>query len=141
MSPTALPDGSLYEANKASYLNANENPWNSERRQPKLLGPLALDKPAVSNFDVPRVLHGQAAADVNLTRAPSELAAAYFSLSGNSNEPAVGSNQSKSSLCTMEELARVMICCQGSGALGELEKFNGDPLHTICLCVKWKTEF
>ena len=29
----------------------------------------------------------------------------------------------------MEELARVMICCQGSGALGELEKFNGDPLR------------
>ena len=29
----------------------------------------------------------------------------------------------------MEELARVMIRCQGSGALGELEKFNGDTLR------------
>ena len=129
MSPIALPNGSLYEANKASYLNANKNPWHSARRQPKLLGPLALDKPAVANFDVPRVLHGPAAADVNLTRALSEPAAAYFSPSGDSNEPAIGSNQSKSSVCAMEELARVMIRCQGSGALGELEKFNGDLLR------------
>ena len=94
-----------------------------------MLGPLASDKPAVANFDEPRVLHGPGAADTNLTRAPSGPAAAYFSLSGNSNEPAVCSNQSKSSVCTMEELARVMIRCQGSGALGELEKFNGDPLR------------
>ena len=130
-SPTTLPNGSLYEANKAtgSYLNANTNPWHSERKQPKLLGPLASDKPAVANFDVPRVLHGPAAADANPTRVPSGPAAAYFSPSGDSNEPAVGSNQSKSSVCTMEELARVMIRCQGSGALGELEKFNGDPLR------------
>ena len=117
LSPTALPNGSLYEANEAtrSYLNANANPWHSERKQPKLLGPLASDKPVIANFDVPRVLHGPAAA--------------YLSPSGDSNEPAVGSNQSKSSVCTMEELARVMIRCQGSGALGELEKFNGDPLR------------
>ena len=94
-----------------------------------MLGPLASDKPAVANFDVPRVLHGPAAADANLTRAPSRPASAYFSPSGNSNPPAVGSNQSKSSVCTKEELARVMIRCQGSGALGELEKFNGDPLR------------
>ena len=35
LSPTALPNGNLYEANKAtrSYLNANANPWHSERRQ------------------------------------------------------------------------------------------------------------
>ena len=73
LSPTALPNGSLYEANEAtrSYLNANANPWHSERKQPKLLGPLASDKPAVVNFDVPRILHGPAAADANLTRAPS----------------------------------------------------------------------
>ena len=130
LSPTALPNGSLYKANKAtrSYLNANANPWHSERRQPKLLGPLASDKPVVANFDVPKVLHGPAAADANPTRVPSRPAAAYFSPSGDSNEPAVGSNQSKSSVCTMEELARVMIRCQGSSALGELEKFNGDPL-------------
>ena len=131
LSPTALPNGSLCEANKAtrSYLNANANPWHSERRQPKLLGLLASDKPAVANFDVPRVLHGPAAADANLTRAPSGPAAAYFSPSGDLKEPAVASNQSKSSVCTMEEFARVMIRCQGSGALGELEKFNGDPLR------------
>ena len=131
LSPTTLPNGSLYEANKAtrSYLNANANPWHSERKQPKLLGPLASDKPAVANFDVPRILHGPVAADANLTRAPSGPTAAYFSPSGDSNEPAVGSNQSKSSVCTMEELARVMIRCQGSGALGELEKFNGDPMR------------
>ena len=102
---------------------------HSERRQPKLRGHLALDKPEVANFDVPKVLHGPAAADANLTRAPSGPAAAYFSPSGDSNVPAVGSNQSKSSVCTMEELARVMIRCQGSGALDELEKFNGDPLR------------
>ena len=143
LSPTTLPNGSLYEANKGtrSYLNANANPWHSERKQPKLLGPLASDKPAVANFDVPRVLHGPAATDANLTRAPSGPVAAYFSPSGDSNEPAVGSNQSKSSVCTMEELARVMIRCQGSGALGELEKFNGDPLRYHLFCVKWKTEF
>ena len=135
LSPTALPNGSLYEANKTSYLNANASPWHSEKRQPKLLGPLASDKPAVASFNVPRVLHGPAAADENLTRGPSGLAAAYFSPSGASNEPAepaepaVGSNQSKSSVCTVEKLARVMIRCQGSGALGELQKLNGDPLR------------
>ena len=94
-----------------------------------MLGPLASDKPAVANFDVPRVLHGPAASDANPTRVPSGPAAAYFSPSGDSNEPAVCGNQSKSCVCTMEELTRVMIRCQGSGALGELEKFNGDPLR------------
>ena len=90
LSSTALPNGNLYEANKATRSYVNANPWHFERRQPKLLGPLASDKPAVANFDVPRVLHGPAAADANLTRAPSGTAAAYFSPSGDSNEPAVG---------------------------------------------------